>query len=36
VSPLPDLVAGSGIEFLDRGVHDLKGIPGERRLYAVT
>jgi len=30
-----DLVAGSGIEFEDRGAHDLKGIPGEWRLYAV-
>ena len=28
-----DLVAGSGIEFDDRGVHALKGIPGEWRLY---
>jgi class 3 adenylate cyclase len=31
-----DLVAGSGIEFEDRGAHELKGIPGEWRLYAVT
>ena len=31
-----DLVAGSGIEFRDRGVRDLKGIPGEWRLYGVT
>jgi class 3 adenylate cyclase len=30
-----DLVAGSGIEFDDRGAHELKGIPGEWRLYAV-
>jgi class 3 adenylate cyclase len=30
-----DLVAGSGIEFMDRGVHKLKGIPGEWRLFAV-
>jgi class 3 adenylate cyclase len=30
-----DLVAGSGIEFEDRGTHSLKGIPGEWRLYAV-
>jgi hypothetical protein len=29
-----DLVAGSGLEFEDRGVHELKGIPGEWRLYA--
>jgi class 3 adenylate cyclase len=31
-----DLVAGSGIEFEDRGVHALKGVPGEWRLYAVS
>jgi class 3 adenylate cyclase len=30
-----DLVAGSGIEFQDRGDHELKGIPGEWRLYSV-
>jgi class 3 adenylate cyclase len=30
-----DLVAGSGIEFKDRGAHELKGVPGEWRLYAV-
>jgi class 3 adenylate cyclase len=30
-----DLVAGSGIEFEDRGFHELKGVPGEWRLYAV-
>jgi class 3 adenylate cyclase len=31
-----DLVAGSGIEFTERGVAELKGVPGEWRLYAVT
>ena len=31
-----DLVAGSGIEFVDRGAHQLKGIPGEWRLYAAV
>jgi class 3 adenylate cyclase len=31
-----DIVAGSGLAFDDRGVHELKGIPGERRLYAVA
>jgi class 3 adenylate cyclase len=31
-----DLVAGSGIEFEERGVHELKGVPGEWRLYAVS
>lgn len=31
-----DLVAGSGIEFADRGEAELKGLPGEWRLYAVA
>jgi class 3 adenylate cyclase len=31
-----DLVAGSGIEFEDRGSHELKGVPGEWRLFAVA
>jgi class 3 adenylate cyclase len=31
-----DLVAGSGIAFEDRGVSELKGIPGEWRLFAVA
>jgi len=31
-----DLVAGSGLEFADRGVHALKGIPGEWRLFAAS
>jgi class 3 adenylate cyclase len=30
-----DLVAGSGIKFADRGLHSLKGVPGEWQLYAV-
>ena len=30
-----DLVAGSGLAFVDRGVAELKGVPGEWRLYAV-
>jgi class 3 adenylate cyclase len=30
-----DLVAGSGIEFEDRGEHELKGVPGNWRLFAV-
>ena len=34
-STVKDLVAGSGIAFEERGVHELKGIPGEWRLYAV-
>jgi class 3 adenylate cyclase len=32
---IPPLVAGSGLEFDDRGSHALKGVPGEWRLYAV-
>jgi class 3 adenylate cyclase len=31
-----DLVAGSGLAFHDRGVAELKGVPGEWRLYAVA
>jgi class 3 adenylate cyclase len=30
-----DLVVGSGIGFVDRGVHHLKGVPGEWQLFAV-
>jgi class 3 adenylate cyclase len=30
-----DLVAGSGIRFEDRGMHELKGVPGEWRIYSV-
>ena len=30
-----DLVAGSAIEFEDRGEHELKGVPGRWRLYSV-
>ncbi|HYM30491.1 MAG TPA: adenylate/guanylate cyclase domain-containing protein [Candidatus Cybelea sp.] len=30
-----DLVAGSGLKFVDRGAHNLKGVPGEWRLFAV-
>ena len=33
-STVKDLVAGSGLEFEDRGVHGLKGVPGEWRLFA--
>jgi hypothetical protein len=35
-STLRDLVIGSGLEFEDRGAHELKGVPGERRLSAVA
>ena len=34
-STVKDLVAGSGIQFRDNGVHALKGVPGDWRLYAV-
>jgi len=34
-STVRDLVAGSGLTFQDRGVQNLKGIPGEWRLFAV-
>jgi class 3 adenylate cyclase/pimeloyl-ACP methyl ester carboxylesterase len=30
-----DLVAGSGIDFGDRGEHELKGVPGSWKLFAV-
>ena len=30
-----DLVAGAGIEFTDRGDHELRGVPGAWKLYAV-
>jgi class 3 adenylate cyclase len=33
---VPRLVAGSGIEFDDRGEHELKGVPGNWRLYSVV
>ena len=34
-STVRDLVAGSGLAFQDPGLHALKGVPGEWRLYAV-
>jgi pimeloyl-ACP methyl ester carboxylesterase len=34
-STVKDLVAGSAIAFEDHGVHDLKGVPGEWKLFAV-
>jgi class 3 adenylate cyclase len=33
-STVKDLVAGSGLRFVDRGVHSLKGVPGEWRVFA--
>jgi class 3 adenylate cyclase len=35
-STVRDLVAGSGIVFVDRGEHELKGIPDTWRLFAVA
>ena len=35
-STLRDLVIGSGLEFEDRGAHELKGVPSEWRLFAVA
>jgi pimeloyl-ACP methyl ester carboxylesterase/class 3 adenylate cyclase len=35
-SIVKDLVAGSGIQFADRGTHVLKGVPGEWRLFAAS
>jgi len=34
-STVKDLVAGSGLGFEERGIHMLKGVPGEWRLFAV-
>jgi class 3 adenylate cyclase len=34
-STVRDLVAGSGLEFADRGSHALKGVPGDWRLFVV-
>lgn len=33
---LRDLVVGSGLAFEDRGLHELKGVPGEWRLFALA
>jgi len=35
-STVKDLVAGSGLEFEERGSHTLKGVPGEWRLCVVS
>ncbi len=34
-STVKDLTVGSGIEFADRGEHELKGVPGSWRLFQV-
>jgi len=33
-STVKDLVAGSGLAFVDRGEHELRGVPGSWRLYS--
>jgi pimeloyl-ACP methyl ester carboxylesterase/class 3 adenylate cyclase len=35
-STVKDLVVGSGLEFEERGLHTLKGVPDEWRLFAVA
>lgn len=35
-STVRDLVAGSGLRFEDRGSHELKGVPGTWRLFALA
>jgi class 3 adenylate cyclase len=35
-STVRDLVAGSGLEFEDRGLHDLKGVPDQWRILALV
>jgi class 3 adenylate cyclase len=35
-STVKDLVVGSGIDFEERGAHELRGIPGEWQLFSVS
>ena len=35
-STVKDLVVGSGIEFAERGTHELKGVPGDWRVFLVS
>jgi class 3 adenylate cyclase len=35
-STVKDLVVGSGIEFAERGSHELRGVPGEWSLFSVS
>jgi hypothetical protein len=30
-----DLIAGSGLDLVDRGEHELKGVPGHWQVFAV-
>lgn len=34
-STVRDLIVGTGLRFIDRGNHELRGVPGEWRLFAV-
>jgi class 3 adenylate cyclase len=34
-STVKDLVVGSGLSFSERGTHELRGVPGEWRLFAL-
>ena len=34
-STVKDLVVGSGLSFEERGTHELRGVPGEWRLFAL-
>ncbi len=35
-STVKDLVAGSGLQFNERGAAELKGVPGEWRLFSIA
>ena len=35
-STVKDLVVGSELTFADRGAHQLRGVPGEWRLFALA
>jgi hypothetical protein len=35
-STVKELVVGSGLEFVDRGEHELKGVPGIWHVYEVA
>ena len=35
-STVKDIVAGSGIDFAERGEHELAGVPGMWRLFAAA
>ena len=34
-STVRDLVAGSGLGFIERGIHALRGVPGDWQLFAL-